>query len=88
MEIPYEPTFIAQVEAGNVSGVNFAGDAITGTFKKEVAYPPSTTDTHTQFSTRQPPPPGDATLLPLLREQDVTVTAEPEAATPSCSRCC
>jgi cell division protease FtsH len=82
VEIPYEPTFIAQVEAGNVSGVNFTGDAITGTFKREIAYPPDTDDTHSQFSTRQPPPPGDATLLPLLREQDVTVTAEPEADTP------
>ena len=80
--IPYEPTFIAQVTAGNVSEVNFAGDAITGTFKEGVRYPPSETGTHTEFSTRQPPPPGDATLLPLLHDKGVTVTAEAEAETP------
>ena len=82
VEIPYEPTFIAQVEAGNVSEVNFAGDAISGTFAKGVAYPSGTTDTHTEFSTRQPPQPGDPTLLPLLREKGVTVTAQPEPGTP------
>ena len=80
--IPYAPTFIEQVTAGNVSEVSFAGDAITGTLKTGVRYPPSTTDAHTEFSTRQPPPPGDATLLPLLREKGVTVTAEGEARTP------
>ena len=82
VRIPYEPTFIEQVGAGNVSEVNFAGDAITGTFKKGVRYPASATKSHSEFSTRQPPPPGDATLLPLLHEKGVTVTAKEEAQTP------
>ena len=65
VEIPYQPTFIAQVEAGNVSGVNFAGDAITGTFTRPIAYPPATTDPHPQLSPPQPPPPATAPPPPL-----------------------
>ncbi len=82
VEIPYEPTFIAQVRAGNVSEVAFTGDDIAGSFRKPVAYPEGSEDTHEEFATRQPPPPGDETLLPLLREEGVEVTAEPEASTP------
>ena len=40
-------------------------------------------DPGTKFSTRQPPAPGDATLIPLLHEKGVTVTAEAEAQTPT-----
>jgi cell division protease FtsH len=77
--IPYAPTFAAQVRAGNVSSVTFVGDAITGSFRREVRYPPDEKDSSfTEFSTRQPPPPGDSALLPLLRAHGVTVTAKAE----------
>ena len=82
VSVPYAPTFIEQVEAGNVSEVDFSGDAITGTFTKAVRYPSSAKDARTEFSTRQPPAPGDPALIPLLREKGVTVTAHGEATTP------
>ncbi len=81
-EVPYEPVFIAQVTTGNVAEVTFTGDAITGRFREPVQVPASSGDEYTDFSTRQPPPPGDAALLPLLHDKGVTVIARPEESTP------
>ena len=38
IRVPYTPTFIAQVEAGNVKEIAAEGDTIQGEFKKEVKY--------------------------------------------------
>ncbi|MFN8123901.1 MAG: ATP-dependent zinc metalloprotease FtsH [Thermoleophilia bacterium] len=73
--VPYAPTFLAQVDAGNVKEVTFRGDAIEGTFTTAVRYPADAKTAATQFSTRQPPPPGDAALIPLLRAKNVAITA-------------
>ena len=39
--IPYVPTFLAQVESGNVSSVNSTNASIQGTFKHAITYPTS-----------------------------------------------
>ena len=36
--MPYTPTFIAQVKAGNVKEISAEGDTVQGEFKKEVTY--------------------------------------------------
>src|SRR5918998_2338126 len=36
--IPYSPTFLDQVENGNVARINAQGEAVTGEFEKEVKY--------------------------------------------------
>ena len=41
VEIPYQPTFLAQVREGNVSAISAKGTAIKGTFKEAVRYPPT-----------------------------------------------
>ena len=79
LKIPYAPTFVHQVETGNVASVNFKGDALTGTFKRSIRFPPGAiADPAKTFATRQPPAPGDSALLPSLRAHGVTVTAEAE----------
>src|SRR5215210_2966773 len=39
--IPYSPTFLDQVENGNVARISAEGEAVSGEFKKELKYPPS-----------------------------------------------
>ena len=34
VRIPYSPTFLSQVEGGNVEQISSTGDSIQGTFKK------------------------------------------------------
>ena len=39
VRIPYSPTFLSQVQAGNVKEISSKGDSIQGTFKTKVRYP-------------------------------------------------
>src|SRR3954454_24114603 len=39
--IPYSPTFLAQVDSGNVTKVSATGETLSGVFKKPITYPPS-----------------------------------------------
>jgi cell division protease FtsH len=80
VKLPYSPVFLTQVRSGNVSSLTFKGDAITGTFRRAIRYPSGTSAARTDFTTRQPPPPGDATLLPLLRAKRVTISADAPGA--------
>src|ERR1700750_1850254 len=41
VRIPYSPTFLAQVDQGNVAKVSATGETLSGQFKKPVKYPPS-----------------------------------------------
>ena len=49
--MPYTPTFIAQVKAGNVKEISAEGDTVQGEFKKEVKYKG---DKATDFKTEIP----------------------------------
>ena len=54
--IPYSPTFLAQVQAGNVSTITARDAAIQGTLKHAIRYPVRDKNAQpaTDFSTRVP----------------------------------
>ena len=82
--IPYSPTFLAQVQAGNVSTITAQDAAIQGTLKHAIRYPASdkrATST-TEFSTRVPQFADAKALDALLQAKGVVVTAKPPAGTP------
>ena len=77
VDIPYT-LFKQHVQAGNVTEVTSRGDAILGTFKKEVTYPREGVDARAalRFKTRLPAfaNPG---LETLLEEQGILINARP-----------
>ncbi|HEY8692565.1 MAG TPA: ATP-dependent zinc metalloprotease FtsH [Chloroflexota bacterium] len=82
VDIPYS-TFFDQLNAGNVSEVNVQGNALSGSLKTQLTYPEASTatqqkpsQTSDRFKTRIPDF-GDATLLPALRSQTVTIDVNP-----------
>ena len=71
--LPYT-TFLSEVQAGDVTRAQIAGDQITGTFSKPYAPSASkSTQTYTTFQTVFPVDVGDSTLLPLLENHNVVV---------------
>src|SRR6185312_14247508 len=56
VRIPFNPTFLSQVDSGNVKEVTSTNNAIQGTFKNEVKYPPDDKNVQatTRFSTQVP----------------------------------
>ncbi len=85
VRIPYYPTFLEQVEAGNVSQISSTGDSIQGTFKSAIQYPPNGTNAQTTpyFSTQVPSFASNQNLETLLQKYDVTVNAQPISTGPS-----
>jgi cell division protease FtsH len=77
VEIPYRPTFVAQLRDGNVATITAKGLGIEGTFKKAVRYPDADAPSTTNFSTEVPEFADQAELDRLVQENDVRVTAEP-----------
>jgi cell division protease FtsH len=77
VEIPYRPTFIAQLRDGNVATITAKGLGIEGTFKKAVRYPDAEAPATTKFSTEVPEFADRAELDQLVQELGVRVTAEP-----------
>ncbi|HEY3118152.1 MAG TPA: ATP-dependent zinc metalloprotease FtsH [Chloroflexota bacterium] len=83
VDLPYSG-FLDQVGAGNVASVTLAGQNIDGVFKQaiprpaDVALDPTANQSSTTFErfTSVVPSQGDDRLLPLLQEQQVTVTAK------------
>jgi cell division protease FtsH len=75
--VPYT-TFRQQVEAGNVAEITSQGDAVQGTFKQAVTYPPTGDNQKTaaQFETRLPSF-ADPGLEALLDSKGVTINARP-----------
>jgi cell division protease FtsH len=87
--LPYS-SFVAQVEAGNVSSVQINGQQIDGRFKKPYKAPPPTSPlaqpspkpapvTYTTFTTTFPQAVGDQTLIPLLESKRVEINVTPAA---------
>jgi cell division protease FtsH len=88
--LPYSE-FVDQVQADNVASVEFTGQSVAGTFEQPVMWPPAESATqpaqpatgeaappapvsYGTFTTVVPPD-GDPTLLPLLEEHGVSVSA-------------
>src|SRR5437016_9587425 len=56
VQVPFSPTFTNQVRSGNVSDISSTGNAIQGTFKQGLKYPPNDSGVKatTLFSTQVP----------------------------------
>jgi cell division protease FtsH len=82
--IPYSPTFLAQVQAGNVSTVTAQDAAIRGTLEHAIRYPARDKKARptTEFSTRVPDFADTKALDTLLQEKGVVVTAKAPPGTP------
>jgi len=68
VRIPYSPTFLAQVNAGNVSSISSKGTTVQGSFRTAVRYPASSTSAPTKlFVTEIPEFANNNALLALLQ---------------------
>ena len=84
VKIPYSPTFLSEVQSGNVSSVSSTSLAIQGTFKKAVVYPAKSSSQATvDLSTQVPQFVSGTYLGKLLESKDVTINAQNPDAGPS-----
>jgi cell division protease FtsH len=84
VRIPYSPTFLTQVENGNVKEISSTGDSIQGSFKHAVKYPDKgSTSATTNFSTQVPSFANHDQLSSLLESKQVTIDANSPDAGPS-----
>ena len=85
VRIPYNPTFLQQVQAGNVSEISSTADSIQGTFKNPVKYPPNSTTAQptTLFSTQVPSFADQTQLSDLLQSKGVVEDASNPNTGPS-----
>ncbi|MHB8657215.1 MAG: ATP-dependent zinc metalloprotease FtsH [Solirubrobacteraceae bacterium] len=84
VRIPYSPTFLAEVGLHNVTEISSTGDAIQGTFKAAIKYPPSAGSMqYSNFSTQVPSFADNSELSKLLESNGVTIDAQSPDAGPS-----
>ncbi|MGZ6617236.1 MAG: ATP-dependent zinc metalloprotease FtsH [Solirubrobacteraceae bacterium] len=85
VRIPFSPTFLNQVNAGNVKEVTSTNNAVQGTFKTEVKYPESDKNAQptTRFSTQVPSFANGSQLENTLISHGVTIDAKPPDSGPS-----
>jgi cell division protease FtsH len=74
IQVPYNPTFLAEVRQGNVKEISSRGDTVHGEFRDQVKYED---DEAKQFETEIPTFANDEELSQLLERQNVTINAEP-----------
>ena len=72
--VPYTPTFVEQVEDGNVTEISSSGETVKGEFRRQVTYEDKTAKL---FETEIPTFANEDELSQLLSENDVTVDASP-----------
>jgi cell division protease FtsH len=79
IRVPYNPTFIQQIERNNVEDISSKGTTVQGTFKHEFKYPPTGKDSKVSkyFDTEVPTFANTDQLSNLLQEHGVTVNAKP-----------
>jgi len=75
VRIPYSPTFLEQVRAGNVSAISSKSATVSGTFRSPVHYPSDATTPATAFVTVIPEFANSNTLMSLLQSKGVQITA-------------
>jgi cell division protease FtsH len=85
VRVPYSPTFLNQVKAGNVKQIASTGDAIQGTFKTAIRYPANSKSVQpsTNFSTQIPSFANNQALSNLLQSAGVTIDAQAPNQGPS-----
>jgi cell division protease FtsH len=79
-QVPYQPFFLEQVEAGNVREVSSRADSIEGELKRPVTYDPpgdAKPAPIERFKTQVPAFIDRASLTRLLTDQEVVINAEP-----------
>src|SRR5215208_3102284 len=77
IDIPYNPTFRAQVEAGNVERISSKGETVEGEFKKAVKPPDDPKGKSAKnFETEVPTFADTEELSDLLEDNDVIVQAK------------
>jgi cell division protease FtsH len=83
--IPYYPTFVNQVDSGNVSSISSTGNSVQGVFRTAVKYPANsqTAQPTTRFSTQIPSFANGSSLQNLLEAHGVTINAHPLSTGPS-----
>jgi cell division protease FtsH len=74
IRVPYTPTFLAQVERGNVKEISSTAETVQGEFKREVTYKG---DKAKKFETEVPTFANEDQLSNLLEREDVVVNANP-----------
>src|SRR3954468_1716095 len=74
VKVPYNPTFLTQVRAGNVKEIAASGNTIKGDFRKKVTY---NHDSATRFETEIPIFANRQQLSSLLETHNVVITAQP-----------
>jgi cell division protease FtsH len=78
LRVPYMPTFVEQVRAGNVQSISSRGDSIQGVFKRAVSSPAGKdAKSSKQFETQVPAFADTTTLSAQLAQKGVTVDAKP-----------
>ena len=76
VRIPYSPTFLHQVQAGNVRSISSKGTTVQGTFRTAVRYPANrTAEPSTLFVTELPEFADNKALLALLVSKGVVINA-------------
>ena len=75
VRVPYSPTFLEQVRAGNVERISVTGPTVEGRFEKEFKY--GEADPTEAFETEIPVFANDEELSRLLESEEVVIEAEP-----------
>jgi cell division protease FtsH len=85
VRIPYSPTFLNQVQTGNVKEISSKGDSIQGTFKSAVRYPANDASAvgAKSFTTQVPSFANNQQLSQTLQNKNVTIDAEEPNTGPS-----
>ncbi len=78
VRIPYSPTFLAQVDAGNVKSISSKGSTVQGDFRSSVRYPAhkSGVKATKRFETEVPTFADDKQLSALLQAKGVVINAK------------
>ena len=79
-QVPYQPFFLEQVEAGNVQSISSQEDSLEGELKQPATYDPPGEDAPGEidrFETQVPAFIDRADLTELLTDEEVVINAEP-----------
>jgi len=81
--VPYTPTFLAEVRAGNVTTITARGTSVEGELERAIRYPADNRDVKptTHFKTEVPEFADPKALTALLEDKGVSVTAKPAKST-------
>ena len=80
VRIPYSPTFLTQVENGNVSSIATKGTGVQGKFRQPVQYPDAAASPATEFVTEIPAFANGNQLMAQLQEKGVVINASSPSA--------